>query len=131
MTHLGKHALETSRLQQIQEQPDQPTVDIARSDAVAGHEQPIANLLNSDTYYTPQPDPSALANLNNSQDNINYPEENFQETGFSSDLDYLLGRYDLSSAEEGYFDNFFENFLDVNLPSSLGEQFLGGDHELV
>ncbi|RJE27621.1 hypothetical protein PHISCL_00046 [Aspergillus sclerotialis] len=132
MTHLGRHALENTRIQESQEHLDQPGGSTAQSGAVVGSEPPIADLLNSsNAYYTPQQDSSALENPCNSEGNINYPDENFQGTGFSSELDYLLGRYDLASAEEGYFDNFFENFLDVNLPSSLGEQFLGDPHALV
>lgn len=130
MTHLGKHALDNIPLQQSQEHRDQPAENMAQSDEVAGSEPPVADLLDSDTCYTQQQDSRAPGNPYNFG-NVNYPDENFQGTGFSSDLDYLLGKYDLASEEEGYFDNFFDNFLDVNLPSSLGEQFLGDHHALI
>lgn len=43
---------------------------------------------------------------------------------FASDLDHLFENFDFTSVEEGYFDTFFQNFLDVNLPSTLSEQIV-------
>lgn len=122
MMRLGTHALESTR-RQVHEQPDRyQNEEVAR---------PLIGRSNlSNNHCIPQAN-SSQGNLDASLGNIHAPDETLLGSTFSSDLDHLFGNSDLSSMEGSYFDTFFQNFLDVNLPISLGEQFLGGREALV
>lgn len=131
MVHLGKHALEKTRPQAIHERPDISSARTNQSQEVARSRSSTIDRSNiSNDHYTPQTDFSRLENLNTAQGNINTPGETFSGVAFSN-VGHVFENYDLSSMEEGYFDTFFQNFLDVNFPTSLGEQCLGGYDLLV
>lgn len=122
MMRLGTHALESTR-RQVHEQHDQYQIqEVARP--IIGR----SNLSNNECI--PQAD-SSQENVDASLGNMHTPDETPLRPTFSSDLDYLFRNSDLSSVEGSYFDTFFQNFLDVNFPISLGEQFLGGREAVV
>lgn len=123
---LGTHALESTRRQAIHEQPDQ----YQAQEVVRPRPSTVGPSSVSNIHCTPQIG-SSYENFDASLGNINTPDETRSMSTFSSDLDYLFENYDLSTVEGSYFDSFFQNFLDVNFPSSLGEQFLGGREALV
>jgi hypothetical protein len=125
MMRLGKQALESTR-RQVHEQPDQ-----YQNQQVARHLPSIIDRSNlSNSHCIPQAN-SSQESLDASLGNMHAPDETLPGPTFSSDLDQLFENSDLSSMQGTYFDTFFQNFLDVNFPISLGEQFLGDREALV
>lgn len=123
MVRLGNHALESSLRPVIQTQTE-PQIPGDALDEAPRTRPPFiqgANFSNVN-YGTPQTqtDSNTLDNLNTPHDNIDTPEDILSGAPFSSDLDLLFENHDLS----GSFEPFFENFLDVNFPTCLGEQSL-------
>jgi hypothetical protein len=124
MVRLGKHALESYRPAiNTQSESQIPTDSLeeglrTRPPLIQG-----TNLVSNVNYSTPhtQTNSDSVDNLNTPQDNLDTPEDMVTGAPFSSDLDLLFGNHDLS----GSFETFFENFLDVNFPTCLGEQSLG------
>ncbi|KAJ5761607.1 hypothetical protein N7533_003646 [Penicillium manginii] len=124
MVRLGKHALESYRPAiNTQSESQIPTDSLeeglrTRPPLIQG-----TNLVSNVNYSTPhtQTNSDSVDNLNTPQDNLDTPEDMVTGAPFSSDLDLLFGSHDLS----GSFETFFENFLDVNFPTCLGEQSLG------
>lgn len=127
MVRLGKYALESIQRPTIQEQPEPPMhtnqLDEATRPRLPFIQNPNFSNIN---HTTPQPDLSYLENLNIPQGNLNTPEDTLSGASFSPDLDHIFENHDLSALGEASFDTFFENFLDVNFPTCLGEQSLGG-----
>lgn len=126
MVRLGKHALESSQRPTDQDQPI-PQINPDQMDEIQKARPAVIQNSNlSNLNYTPQTDSTYLDSINTPQGNLNAPEDILSKAPFSSDLDQLFGNQDLSSLGEGSFETFFENFLDFNFPTCLGEQSLGG-----
>lgn len=125
MMRLGTHALESTR-RQDHEQSDQ-----YQNQQVDRHLPSIIDRSNiSNNHCIPQAN-SSQENLDASLGNMHARDETLSGPTFSANLDHLFGNSDLSSMQGTYFDTFFQNFLDVNFPISLGEQFLGDREALV
>lgn len=107
---LGKHALENTH----QPEPESTT----GAERLSGE--------NADFHEELQAGRGVFVDPSGTSENLSSSDGGLSAPAFSEDLDHLFEKYDLSSAEEGYFDTFFQNFLDVNFPSSLGEQYLEG-----
>ena len=122
MMRLGKHALENTQglrnpppAQRIISSEDELDATSAVDSAAPANpcRAPHVSDANLKTSYEIQDAPIVSSSCN--------PPEGV----FSSDLDHLFETFDFASVEEGYFDTFFQNFLDVNLPTTLEEQILG------
>lgn len=129
MVRLGNHVLESFHRPVNPPQTD-PQIHGNVLDEVAKKRPPFIHSTNFSNvkYSTPQTqtDPNSLGNLNTPQDSLDTPEDILSGAPFSSDLDNLFENHDLSG-----FETFFENFLDVNFPTCLGEQSLGGYDALI
>ena len=119
MMRLGKQALESSRrpATQAQSRPKLPKSqlnDVSRSQSSLIRSPILSNV----NYSTPQTDTSYFDNTSASQGSLHTLEDPVSGTSFWSGLEYR----DLSTLGEDSFETIFENFLDVNFPSCLGEQ---------
>ncbi|KAJ5233264.1 uncharacterized protein N7469_005030 [Penicillium citrinum] len=131
MVRLGKYALENNPRAVIQDKSG-PPLPINNLDERQKIRSAIRNINDSS-----MDDTASLPNLNDFdnqpaiQDSLNTPEDTINGAAFSSDLDHLFENHDLSALGEESFETFFGNFLDVNFPTCLGEQSLGGYDRLI
>ncbi|KAJ5239288.1 hypothetical protein N7468_003907, partial [Penicillium chermesinum] len=126
MMRLGRHALENT--QALQNIPiTNPVQAISRHEESTLTGCPVlvsGTPLNS--YRTPRSiDTSVAAGREPQPISVASPGHKYSGEILSPDLDQFFGDLDFASVEEGYFDTFFQNFLDVNLPTTLDEQILG------
>lgn len=127
MMHLGKQALESSQRPAIEEQsrPQVPTSHLNKdSRSRSSHMQQPSHTNVNDS--TPQTDISYFNNPGASQDSSNTLEDPLSGASFWSGVDHLFENRDLSTLGEDSLETIFENFLDVNFPTCLGDQSLGG-----
>ena len=124
---LGKHALESSHLQPVIQKQAELQIPTSQSDEVALSRPPplqkpnVPNINCNNSH-----SPSYSDNLNTIQGDLNTYEGTLSGASFPSDLDLHFENHDLVTLGEVSLETFFENFLDVNFPTCLGEQYLGG-----
>jgi hypothetical protein len=123
MMRLGKQALESSQrpASQGQSRPQQRASqlnDVSRSRSSLIRSPILSNV----DYSTSQTGTNYFDNPSDSQGGLNTLEDPLPGTSFWSGLEYR----DLTSLGEDSLETIFENFLDVNFPTCLGDQCLGG-----
>jgi hypothetical protein len=122
---LGTHALENTHQQLVEEQEYKLATHYEpEPESTTGAERLSGE--NADFHGELLAGRGVFVNPSGTSENLGSSDGGLSAPAFSEDLDHRFEKYDLSSAEEGYFDTFFQNFLDVNFPSSLGEQYLEG-----
>lgn len=122
---LGTLALESS--QPVMQKQAEPRIPTSRSDEAALSrpppiQKPDVPNINRNTSHGP----SYSDNLNTIPGDLNTYEDTLSWTAIPSDLDLHFENHDLATLGEDSLEAFFENFLDVNFPTCLGEQYLGG-----
>ena len=131
MVRLGKFALENNPRAVIQDKSG-PPLPIDHLDERQKTRSSIQNINYSSMDDTAsQSNSGEFENQHAIQENLNTPEDTINGVPFSSDLDHLFENHDLSALGEDSFETFFGNFLDVNFPTCLGEQSLGGYDRLI
>ncbi|KAL3471761.1 hypothetical protein BJX99DRAFT_262978 [Aspergillus californicus] len=131
MVHLGTHALESSeRPPAAAEERSEQQLRTSQSNDVPTSRPPIPAPGLPSINYSTSHDPSYFDATNELQGHMNDAQYPLPGTSIPSDIDHLFGNHDLSTLPQDSFETFFENFLDVNFPTCLTEQSLGGYNAL-
>lgn len=125
MMHVGKQALESSQ-RTVTKGQCKPQLPTSQLNEVSRSRSPLIQypILPPVNHNTSQTDTRYLNNCGAPQGNLNTLEDPLSATSLSSDLDPLFEYRDLLTSGGDYLENFFENFLDVNFPTYLGDQSL-------
>ncbi|OKP11772.1 hypothetical protein PENSUB_2638 [Penicillium subrubescens] len=124
---LGKQALENIQRPatqgQSRSQPPTSQLNGVLGTRSSLPQSPILSNVNDSTLRT---DTSYFDNPNASEGSLNTLEDPLSGTSFWSGVDHLFENRDLSTLGEDSLETIFENFLDANFPTCLGDQSLGG-----
>jgi hypothetical protein len=127
MMRLGKQALENIQRPatqgQSRSQPPTSQLNGVLGTRSSLPQSPILSNVNDSTLRT---DTSYFDNPNASEGSLNTLEDPLSGTSFWSGVDHLFENRDLSTLGEDSLETIFENFLDANFPTCLGDQSLGG-----
>jgi hypothetical protein len=127
MMRLGKQALESS-LRPATEGQSRSQLPTSQLNEVSTSRSSLIQspILSNDNHSTSQTNTSYFDNPSAPQDSLNTLEDPLSGTSFWSGVDHIFENRDFPTLGEDSLETIFENFLDVNFPTCLGDHSLGG-----